>query len=80
MTENVENLMFKHVKCSEATLERVERRVGELATRQTETHVAALGLRRDQVKGVEISAHQQVQLDAVKDRLDRIKRRLELND
>ena len=78
MTENVENLMLEHLKRFQATLDRVERKLGELATRQTETHSAVLGLRRDQVNDAEISGHLQVQLDDVKDRLERIERRLDL--
>lgn len=80
MTENVENLMLEHLKRFQGTLERVEQRLGELTTRQSETHAAVISLRRDQVNDAEISAHLQVQLDGVKDRLDRIERRLELND
>ena len=78
MTENVENLVLEHLKRFQATLERIEGRLDELTTRQTETHAAVLGLRRDQVNDAEISAHIQVQLDAVRGRLDRIERRLEL--
>lgn len=78
MTDNVENLMLEHLKRFQATLERIEYRLGELTIRQTETHTAVLGLRRDQVNDAEISAHLQVQLDGVKERLDRIERRLDL--
>ena len=80
MTENVENLMLEHLKRFQSTLERIDRKLGELTTRQSETHTAVLGLRRDQVNDAEISAHLQVQLDGVRDRLERIERRLELSD
>ena len=79
MADAVENLMLEHLKRFQATLERIEHRLGELTIRQTETHTAVLGLRRDQVNDAEIAAHLQVQLDSVKDRLDRIERRLELS-
>jgi prefoldin subunit 5 len=46
MTENVENLMLEHLKRFQSTLERIDRRLGELTTRQSETHTAVLGLRR----------------------------------
>jgi len=78
MTDNVENLMLEHLKRFQSTLERIDRRVGELTTRQTETHAAVVGLRRDQANDAEIVGHLQVQLDGVNDRLDRIERRLEL--
>ena len=80
MADNVESLLLEHLKRFQATLERVERRLGELTIRQNETHTAVLSLRRDQVNDAEVSAHLQVQLDNVKDRLERIERRLELND
>jgi hypothetical protein len=80
MTENVESLMLEHLKRFQATLDRVERDLREVKTRQNETHAALLGLRRDQLGDAELAAHLQVQLDGVSDRLDRIERRLELTD
>jgi hypothetical protein len=80
MTENVENLMLEHLKRFQATLDKVERRLAELTTRQAETHTAVLGIRRDQVNDAEVTAHLQIQMDSFRDRLDRIERRLELND
>ena len=80
MTENVENLILEHLKRFQATLDRVERRLEEFTARQTDTHNAVLGLRRDQVNDAESVAHFQVELDGVRSRLDRIERRLELND
>ena len=76
----VENLMLEHLKRFQATLDRMDRRIGELTVRQSETHAAVLSLRRDQVNDAEVVAHVQVQLDHVGSRLDRIERRLELND
>ena len=80
MTDNVENLILEHLKRFQGTLERIDRKLVELTTRQSETHAAVLGLRRDQVNDAEVSAHIQVQLDGVKERLERVERRLELND
>ncbi|MDQ3080057.1 MAG: hypothetical protein M3R03_08685 [Pseudomonadota bacterium] len=78
MTENVENLMLEHLKRFQGTIERIDRKLGESTTRQTETHSAVLGLRRDQVNDAESSAHLQIQLDDVRDRLERLERRLDL--
>lgn len=80
MTENVENLILEHPKRFQVSLERIDRRLEELAIRQADTHNAVLGLRRDQVNDAEIVAHLQVQLDGMRSRLDHIERRLELND
>ena len=78
MTDNVENMMLEHLKRFQATLERVEQRLGELTVRQSKTHAAVLGLRRDQVNDAEIVGHLQVQVDGMRDRPDRIERRLDL--
>ena len=78
MADNIENLMLEHLKRFQATLDRMERKLNEFTVRQTETHSAVLGLRRDQVNDAEQSAHLQVQLDDVRDRLERVERRLDL--
>jgi hypothetical protein len=80
MAETADNLMLEHLKRFQITLDRIERDLREVKTRQTETHTAVLALRRDQVNDAEMSAHLQVQLDTVRDRLDRIERRLELSN
>jgi K+/H+ antiporter YhaU regulatory subunit KhtT len=78
MAGNVENLMLEHLKRFQATLDRMDRRIGELTVRQTETHSAVLALRRDQVTDAEVVAHVQVQVDGLSERLDRVERRLDL--
>ena len=78
MTDNVENLMLEHLKRFQATLDDVASDIRELKTRQSETHAAVIGLRRDQANDAEVSAHLQVQLDSVRDRIGRIERRLDL--
>jgi hypothetical protein len=80
MADNVENLMFEHLKKFQATLDRIGTDLRELKTRQNETHSAVIGLRRDQVNDADVAAHIHVQLDSLKDRLDRIERRLELTN
>ena len=78
MPDEVENMMLEHLKRFQSTLDRIGQDLRELKTRQNETHSAVIGLRRDQVQDAEVSANIHVQLDTVKDRLDRIERRLEL--
>ena len=80
MTENVESLILEHLKRFQATLDRIERDLRDVKTRQGDTHATVIGLRRDQVNDAEMSAHLQVQLDGVWDRLDRVERRLELSN
>ena len=80
MADNVENLMLEHLKRFQATLDSVQRDIRELKIRQSETHTAALALRRDQVSDAEVTAHMQAQMDRFGERLDRIERRLDLNN
>jgi low affinity Fe/Cu permease len=80
MSGKVENLMLEHLKRFQATLERIESKISELTMRQNETHSAVIGLRRDQAQDAEVAAHLQVQPDAVRDRLDRIERRIEITN
>ena len=80
MTDDVENLMLEHMKRFQASLERIERKLGELSIRQNDTHTAVLGLRRDQVSDAGITAHLQVQFDGMRDRLERIERRLDIKE
>jgi lipopolysaccharide biosynthesis regulator YciM len=78
VTDTVENLMLEHLKRFQATLERIERDIGDLKVRQSDTHAAVIALRRDQVQDAEVTAHMQTRIDDVYARLDRIERRLEL--
>ncbi|MGN6495809.1 MAG: hypothetical protein ACTHK5_00500 [Tsuneonella sp.] len=80
MTENVENLVLEHLKRFQAVMETMAHDLREVKTRQSEMHAAILGLRRDQVNDAEASAHLQTQFDWLRDRLDRIERRLELTN
>ncbi|WP_445191256.1 hypothetical protein ACT009_11715 [Sphingomonas sp. Tas61C01] len=80
MNDNVENLIVERLKRFQGSLQRIDRKLGELTTRQSATHAAVINLRRDQVNDAEISAHLQVQFDGVKDRLERVEHRLELKD
>jgi chromosome segregation ATPase len=80
MTENVENMTLEQLKHIRASLELMSRDIREIKTRQGDTHPAVLALRRDQVNDAEITAHLQVQLNTVRDRLDHIERRLQLSN
>ncbi len=53
MTENVENLILEHMKRFQASLERIESKLGELTLRQTETHAAVFSLRSDRLDRIE---------------------------
>ena len=80
MVDDVENLMLGHLKRFQATQEQTNHWLQELTTRQADTHAAVLSLRRDQLNDAEVMPHVQVQTDRVRERLQRIERRLDLTD
>ena len=80
MVEQVENLTLGQLRAIRGILDQMSGEFREFRTRLNETHSAVIGLRRDQAQDAEISAHLQVQLDSVKDRLSLIERRLELSN
>ena len=78
MAENVENLLLEHLKRFQATLERMERKQDEMLARLStlEGHVASIMQHQAHLAGAD--AAQQLAIDNINARLDRIERRLEL--
>jgi hypothetical protein len=78
MIDNVENLMLEHLKRFQATLERLERKQDEMLARQStlEGHVVSIMQHQAHLAGADAS--QQLSIDNINMRLDRIERRLEL--
>ena len=78
MADNVENLMLEHLKRFQATLDRVEHRLDELTGRMAnvEGSLASVIQHLGHLAGADAS--QQLAIDHVNQRLDRIERRLEL--
>ena len=79
MTADVENLLLEHMKRFQATLERMERKQDELAARigNLESGFALLMQHLTNLSAAD--AAQQLAIDNVSRRLDRIERRLELS-
>ncbi|HYW15534.1 MAG TPA: hypothetical protein VE891_05200 [Allosphingosinicella sp.] len=79
MTDNVENLMLEHLKRFQATLDRVESKITELTSRtaNVEGSLASVIQHLGHLAGAD--AAQQLAIDNVGQRLDRIERRLELS-
>lgn len=78
MTENVENLMLEHMKRFQATLDRVERKMGELTGRVANLESGQASIIQHLGHLAAAYAVQQLAIDNINDRLDRIERRLEL--
>jgi uncharacterized coiled-coil protein SlyX len=78
MTETVENLMLEQMKRFQAILERVERKQDEMIGRIANLEGAVATLMQHLEHLAAADAAQQLTIDNVNLRLDRIERRLEL--
>ena len=79
MTADVENLLLEHMKRFQATLERVERKQDELTARMANLEGGFASLMQHLTNLSAADAAQQLAIDNVSRRLDRIERRLELS-
>lgn len=80
MTDNVENLVLEHLRAIRADIARMERKQDEAITRLGRLELAVAGLRRDVAHTDEAAAEQNVRIDHLAERVERIERRLELRE
>lgn len=80
MTEIVENLILEHLKRFQASLDRVERKQNELAARAANLEGAVASIMQHLANQAATNAAQQLAIDNINGRLDRIERRLELTN
>jgi chromosome segregation ATPase len=80
MTDKVDNLLLEHLKKIQAEQSAARDRDRELMTRlgQIETMIARIG--RDNAHAYEEQVEDRHALDALKERLERIERRLEIGN
>ena len=78
MEDKIENLMLEHLKRFQATLDRVENKIGELTTRTANLESGIASITQHLAHHASTIAAQQVAMDRTNDRLDRIERCLEL--
>ena len=78
MTANVENLMLEHMKRFQASLDRMENKMGEVTVRLGNLESGQASIMQHLAHLATADAAQQVSIDRLSDRLDRIERRLEL--
>lgn len=80
MTEKVDNLMLEHLMKIQAEQALSRERDREMMTRlgQIETSIARIG--RDNAHAFEEQIEDRHSLDALKDRVERLERRLEINN
>ncbi len=78
MTENVENLLLEHMKRFQASLDRIERRLDEITARLTTLEGSVVSIMQHLTNLSAADAAQQIAIDNINRRLDRIEQRLEL--
>lgn len=79
MSDNVDNLVLEHLRGMRAGLERIEHELREIKTRVTSVEAGIAGIRRDSANDNDKLVNQQVGLDELKNRIERIEKRLELS-
>jgi len=78
MNENVENLVLEHLRHIRGRVDQIADDVGDLKQRMSGLESAMNLVRREVALGDETDARQQVTLDKLNVRIERIERRLEL--
>jgi chromosome segregation ATPase len=78
MASNVENLMLEHLKRFQASLDRVENKISELTSRPANLEAGQASIIQHLANFTASNATQQLAIDHINERLDRIERRLEL--
>jgi hypothetical protein len=82
MTDNTENLVIEHLKAIRNELHdfrnRFDDEMDDIKTRISGLETAMVSVKREVNYGDEVDARQQVTLDRILKRLDRLERRLEL--
>ena len=78
MADNVENLILEHLRGMRGSQERVEHELREIKNRITSLEAGVAGIRRDSAHDNDKIVSQQVGLDQLAERVERIEKRLEI--
>ena len=78
MTDNVESIIIEHLRHIRGRVDRIADDVTDLKLRMSSLEHAMVQVKREVASGDETDARQQVSLDRLADRIERIERRLEL--
>jgi hypothetical protein len=80
MSENIDNLILEHLRGMRASQERTEHELREIKNRITSVEAGVAGIRRDAAHDNDKIVQQQIGLDQLNERLERIEKRLELSN
>ena len=78
MTEQIDSLVLEHLRHIRSRVDQIADDMGDLKQRMSGLESAMNLVRREVVQGDEIDARQQITLDKLQTRIERIERRLEL--
>ena len=80
MSENLENIVLEHLRHIRSRVDQIADDMSDLKHRMSSLESAMVTVKHEVAHGDETDARQQVTLDKIIDRIQRIERRLELND
>ena len=80
MVGEPDNLVLEHLRAIRGDLAGLRELLSEHSVRLTEIAGSVAGLRRDQALDAESAAHLAARIDRIRDEVERIKRRLEINE
>lgn len=78
MTEQIDSLVLEHLRHIRSRVDQIADDVGDLKQRMSGLESGMNLVKREVVQGDEIDARQQITLDKLQTRIERIERRLEL--
>ncbi|MBK9439947.1 MAG: hypothetical protein IPN53_01010 [Comamonadaceae bacterium] len=78
MTDEITNIVLEHLKRFQAGQDRIERELKEIKGWLSQLEIAVASIRGDIARHSGDQARQQLSIDTLADRVDRIERRLEL--
>lgn len=80
MTENTDNIVLEHLRHIRSKVDQTADDVKDLKGRMLRLESAMLSVKREVADGYEAEIHQQITNARIVERLDRIERRLEIQD
>jgi uncharacterized protein (UPF0335 family) len=80
MTENVESVIIEHLRHIRGRVDRIAEDMSDIKHRMSSLESAMVLVKREVAAGDETDARQQLSLDRLSDRIERIERRLDLVD
>jgi outer membrane murein-binding lipoprotein Lpp len=80
MSDNVENIVLEHLRHIRSRVDQIADDISDLKHRMSSLESAMVSVKHEVAHGDETDARQQVTLDKIIDCIQRIERRLELND